>query len=76
MRINRDTCIASNNDDQITLYDCACRECTRIAWENETDASYRNARTLTEFRRETFPETWGVVPTVSFVVVGEFTYTA
>ena len=53
------TCIANNGVDgeEVPLWECPCRECTRIEWECECD--YEQTRSLKVHRQEKWPELWG-----------------
>ena len=53
------TCIAHNGVDgvEVPLWECPCRECTRIEWEAECD--YEHTRSLRVHRQEKWPEFWG-----------------
>jgi hypothetical protein len=55
-------CIANpgnDGDEEVPLWLCPCRECTRLDWEIRRDSNDLGVVTLGEFRREMFPEHYG-----------------
>lgn len=57
-------CIAnngSNGEPEVPLWECPCKECTRLDWEMADDD-----RSLSEFRSEHFPEHYDTRPEPPF----------
>jgi len=56
------TCIANNGVDgvEVPLWECPCRDCTRMEWECLRDLGDK-VGPLGQFRAETWPELWGQI---------------